>query len=248
MFDLITGETRHMPRHQGLPILLSVTVQVVVAAAVLAIPYLYVTNQLPEIPSMMAFVAAPPPPPPPPPPAPAPAQPAVKPVTPTNPSQMAAPVEMPAAVTPEPVATGGDEEGVIGGVEGGVPGGVFGGVVGGIPDVPPPPPPPPAAPSGPVRIGGQLKAPALVKRVDPEYPALAVAAQMQGIVILEAVVGEDGHVAEVRVLRTAGNAGVLDKAAVAALRQWQYSPLLLNGRPARFVLTVTLSFSLDQAR
>jgi len=248
MFDLITGEARHMPRQAGLPIVISTTVQVLVAAAVVAIPYLYVADRLPEIRSMRAFVAELPPPPPPPPP-PAPARAAAKPVTPQKPGQLTAPIEAPATVEPEPVATGGDEEGVTGGVEGGVAGGVYGGVVGGIPDAPPPPPPPPpAAPRGPVRIGGQLSAPTLLKRVDPEYPELALAAQMQGLVILEAVVGEDGHVAEVRVLRSAGYAGVLDKAAVAALRQWQYSPLLLNGRPASFVLTVTLSFSLQDAR
>ena len=167
--------------------------------------------------------------------------------------QLVAPIEVPAEVAPEPVATFGDEEGIFGGVEGGVPGGVFGGVVGGIPDVVPPPPPPPPPPPAvqartPVRIGGQLEAPALIRRVDPEYPQFATYAQIEGIVILEAVVGEDGHVDEVRLLRTAGYGGVLDRAAVAALRQWQYSPLLLNGRQTSFVLTVTLSFRLTDKR
>jgi protein TonB len=245
MFDLITGDVRHMPRHQGVPILVSTTVQVLTAGLVLVVPYLYVTAQLPEIPSMMAFVAAAPPPPPPPPPPPAPAKPAAKPVTPVKPNQFAAPIEAPATVEPEPMATSGDG-GTFGGVEGGVPGGVVGGIVGGIPEAapPPPPPPPPPAPRGPVRIGGQLSAPALVQRVDPEYPELARAAQMQGIVILEAVVGEDGDVSEVKLLRSAGYAGVLDRAALKAVKQWRYSPLLLNGHPTAFVLTVTMSFSL----
>ena len=248
MFDLITGQARHLPRHQGVPILMSTTAQILVVAIVLAIPYLYVTEQLPEIPSMMAFVAAPPPPPPLPPPL-APARPAARPLTPATPGQLVAPIEVPAEVAPEPVATPGDEEGIFGGVEGGVPGGVFGGVVGGIPDVVPPPPPPPAVHARtPVRIGGQLAAPALIRRVDPEYPQFATYAQIEGLVILEAVVGEDGHVDEVRFLRTAGYGGVLDRAAVAALRQWQYSPLLLNGRPTSFVLTVTLSFRLTDKR
>jgi TonB family protein len=73
---------------------------------------------------------------------------------------------------------------------------------------------------------------------------MATYAQIEGLVILEAVVGEDGRVEQVRLLRTAGYGGVLDRAAEKALRQWQYSPLLLNGQPASFVLTVTLSFSL----
>ena len=66
---------------------------------------------------------------------------------------------------------------------------------------------------------------------------------MQGIVILETVVGEDGRVIEVRVLRSAGD--VLDRAAIAAIRQWRYAPLELNGVRARFLLTATLSFKLD---
>ena len=59
--------------------------------------------------------------------------------------------------------------------------------------------------------------------------------------ILEAVVAEDGTVRSVRVLRSIL---ALDKAAIEAVQQWQYEPLLLNGHPTAFVLTVTLSFSL----
>jgi protein TonB len=118
-------------------------------------------------------------------------------------------------------------------------------VVGGVPDVPPPPPPPPPpAPRAPVRIGGQLKAPELRHRVEPIYPSIAVSAKMQGIVILEAIVDEEGRVTDVRVLRSPGYAGVLDRAAIAAVKQWIYSPVLLNGRPTPFVLNVALTFSL----
>jgi TonB family protein len=62
------------------------------------------------------------------------------------------------------------------------------------------------------------------------------------VVILETVVAEDGHVMDVRVLRSAGEA--LDRAAVAAIRQWRYAPLELNGTRVRFLLTATLSFKL----
>jgi protein TonB len=91
-------------------------------------------------------------------------------------------------------------------------------------------------------VGGDVKAPALLERVEPEYPAIAVRARVQGVVILEAVVDEQGRVEDVRVLRSIP---LLDGAAIAAVQQWRYSPLLLNGQPARFVLTVTLSFSLS---
>jgi protein TonB len=51
-----------------------------------------------------------------------------------------------------------------------------------------------------------------------------------------------GRVENVEILRSIP---LLDRAAIAAVRQWRYSPLLLNGRPERFVLTVTVSFSLN---
>ena len=155
----------------------------------------------------------------------------------------AAPVAPPAEIGPEVnrVATAG----VVGGVEGGVEGGVAGGIVGGIPGgvVPPPPPPPPPAPAprAPVRVGGQITTPALLKRVEPHYPEIAVSAQMTGLVILEATVGADGCVEEVKVLRS--RSVFLDRAAVEALKQWQYSPLVLNGIKTPFVLTVTFNFS-----
>lgn len=162
-------------------------------------------------------------------------------------SPRAAPVEAPREIVEETHVDAGSDEGVPGGVEGGIPGGVVGGVVGGVlidlpPPPPPPPPPPTPVPQAPVRVGGELKAPALLERVEPEYPLLAVRAQVQGVVILEAVVDRQGRVEDVHILRSIP---LLDKAAIEAVRQWRYSPLLLNGKPERFVLTVTVSFSLS---
>jgi protein TonB len=91
-------------------------------------------------------------------------------------------------------------------------------------------------------VGGEVKAPALVERVEPEYPPFAVRAHVQGVVILEAVVDREGRVEDLRVLRSIP---LLDRAAIDAVRQWRYSPLLLNGKPERFVLTVTVSFRLS---
>ena len=65
---------------------------------------------------------------------------------------------------------------------------------------------------------------------------------MEGIVILEATVGRDGRVEGVTVLRSVK---LLESAAIDAVRQWQYAPLLLNGKPERFILTVTVNFSLS---
>ena len=116
-----------------------------------------------------------------------------------------------------------------------------GGIVGGLPSaVAPAPPPPPPEPRAPVRIGGQITTPALLKRVEPIYPDMAAAAQLAGIVILEATVGTDGCVDGVKVLRSVHP--FLDHAAIDALKQWRYSSLVLNGIKTPFVLTVTFHF------
>jgi protein TonB len=135
-----------------------------------------------------------------------------------------------------------DEGGVPGGVPGGIPGGVVGGVLGGILNDAPPLPPPVRTPK---RIGGDIQAPALIHRVEPDYPPVAILAKVTGTVILEATVNEAGEVIDVVVLRSIP---LLDKPAVSAVRQWRYQPLLLNGVRAPFILTVTLTFSLKQAR
>ncbi len=242
MFDLFTGNTRHIPNRPAGPIVVTSVVEAIVIALIVIIPVLFVTDNIPNIPTMMAFVAAAPAPPPPPPPPPAPAQPAKsKPTASSNPN--AAPLEAPTKIEPEkPVATS-SEPGVPGGVEGGVPGGVPGGILGVVYNDTPPPPPPPA-PRGPVRIGGQLQAPALLKRVEPLYPPLAVKAHLTGVVILEATVDESGKVIDATVLRSASP--LLDHEALIAVKQWVYSPLTLNGRHEKFVLTVTLSFNLTE--
>jgi periplasmic protein TonB len=244
MFDLVTGKARHLPSHATLPIILSTTAQALAVTTILVLPALFVVEQLPEIPTMMAFVAPPPPPPAPPPPPmqkPASAKAVARAQPVPSPSELAAPVEAPKTIEPEPAGPEYLDEGVPGGVEGGIPGGIVGGVVGGLPE--PPPPPAPPVTRGPVRIGGQIQAPTLIHRVEPYYPPTAVDARLQGLVILEAIVDRDGNVAEVKVLRSAS--ALLDREAILAVKQWRYSPLVLNGQRERFVLTVMLSFHLE---
>ena len=223
----------------------------------LAISGLYATDTLPTPKETMAFFVSATPPPPPPPPAPVPAAPntvptkaarvAPKPVPPQPRVVAAAPVEAPAEITPETgfegIASSNVAQGA--GFEYGVPGGVAGGIVGGLESAPPPPPPPVPTPRAPVRVGGEITAPRLLHRVEPEYPPIAQRAFVQGVVILEATVDRGGRVDEVRVLRSHS---LLDDAAVAAVREWVYEPLMLNGQPQPFVLTVTLSFSIPTER
>lgn len=221
---------------------------------VIAIAALYATDTLPEPRTMMAYVTtapAPPPPPPPPPPA---TEPVVKhtpkkvartarPQRPTPVDRVAAPapVTAPVGISAETGLEGGVSGTLQAGFEGGIPGGVIGGILGGIDPVAPPPPPRP--PTAPVRVGGVITAPRLIQRVDPEYPPLAERAQIEGVVILEAVVNPRGRVETVRVLRSHR---FLQDAAIDAVQQWAYEPLMLNGEPVPFVLTVTLSFSMPE--
>ena len=93
----------------------------------------------------------------------------------------------------------------------------------------------------PVRVGGDIKEPRRTKDVKPVYPQIAQQANVQGIVILEIIIGEDGKVREARVLRPVP---LLDQAALDAVLQWEYTPTLLNGQPVPLVMTVTVSFTL----
>ena len=245
MFDLTAGtiDRPFRDKHASATVL-SIATHLAVIGGIAWFVLFSVTDQLPKVPDMMAFVApapVPSPPPPPPPPAPKgvkPAQPS-KPVPTTGPT-FTVPSEIPVGIQPESGIDLGGEGGVVGGIEGGIPGGVLGGILGGMVNEAPPPPPPPQ-PVKPRRVGGDLQAPALIRRVEPEYPAVAVAGKISGTVILEATVDEKGHVTDVSVLRSIL---LLDQAAVKAVKQWQYQPLILNGQPAPFILVVTLTFTL----
>ena len=92
-----------------------------------------------------------------------------------------------------------------------------------------------------VRVGGNIKLPAKIKDVKPVYPADAMQAGVQGVVIFEVVIDEAGKVAEARVLRSIQ---LLAQAAEEAVRQWEFTPTLLNGSPVPVIMTVTVQFTL----
>jgi TonB family protein len=96
----------------------------------------------------------------------------------------------------------------------------------------------------PIRVGGAIKPPAQTKRVTPPYPPEAQAAGVQGVVIMEATVGADGKVTDVRVLRSIP---LLDQAAMDAVRQFEYTPTLVNGVAVPVLMTVTVNFTLTPA-
>ena len=92
----------------------------------------------------------------------------------------------------------------------------------------------------PVRIGGQIKAPTKIKDVKPIYPAIAQSARVTGVVTIDATIGEDGKVTDAKVVRSIP---LLDEAALDAVRQWEYTPSLLNGVPVPVLVTVTINFT-----
>jgi len=136
---------------------------------------------------------------------------------------------------------GGVPGGVPGGVVGGVPGGVVGGVLGGVPRSAAPPPPPPARKKEPIKVGGNVQASKLIHRVEPEYPELAKRARVQGMVLLKVTVDEQGNVADIELVR---GHPLLTQAAIDAVRQWKYSPTILNNEPVPVIATVTVNFVL----
>jgi TonB family protein len=102
-------------------------------------------------------------------------------------------------------------------------------------------PPPPQQPRTPIRPHSGIKAPERVVHVAPVYPVAARAAHVEGIVIIEATIDEQGNVTQTRLLRSIP---LLDDAAVAAVQRWKFSPTLLNGVPVPIVMTVTVHFTL----
>ncbi len=228
--------------------LASVVLQCLVIGFALLIP-LWFTEALPKQ-QLLTFLEAPPPPPPPPPPAAA--APKVKVVKVTSniaDGQLRTPSRIPAKVqvikedeAPPPAAT---TAGVLGGVPGGVPGGQLGGVIGGILSSTSAPAALPSL-SKPavqrVRLSQGVIKGLLVSRVEPAYPTVAVAARIQGAVVLSAVIDRDGNVVHLQVV---SGHPMLAPAAIAAVKQWRYKPFLLNGQPVEVETTITVNFQMQ---
>jgi len=128
----------------------------------------------------------------------------------------------PEETTSDAVARG-QQEGIPGGIENGVPGGT----------------------GGAVRVGGNIRRPEIIKLVKPEYPPQAISARIEGVVVLEATVTEQGDVADVKVI---SGPPMLIPAAIKAVEEWKYEPTLINGRPVSVILTANVNFSLRNAR
>ena len=153
----------------------------------------------------------------------------------------AAPIEAPRDIAPE---TGRDKLASaplttdLPGVEAGVPGGIT------LPGQTlriEPPAPPPAPPQQPIRLHSRMEPPRKTVNVAPRYPTTAQAAHIEGVVVLDAVIDTTGRVTDVRVIHSVR---LLDQAAIDAVRQWRFTPTLLNGETVPILLTVSVRFTL----
>ena len=94
-----------------------------------------------------------------------------------------------------------------------------------------------------MKIGGEIEAARLVKKVAPSYPESAKVAGVQGKVVLHAVIGMDGKPLSLQVLNSTIDSD-LARASVEAVSRWRYSPTLLNGQPIEVDTTIMVNFSL----
>ncbi len=241
-----TGKTK-----KSWTVTLAFVVEIVAICIAILIPLIY-TEALPKT-QLTAFLTAPPPPPPPPPP-PAAAPVKVIKVAPRqfDAGRLLAPKQIPkeiAMIKEEELPPPSASAGVVGGVPGGVPGGTAGGVIGGIISsvaaAPPPPPPKVEKPVTPqrIRVGGNVQAANLIRKVTPVYPPLAKQARVQGTVRFTAIISKDGTIQQ---LQLVSGHPLLVQAAQDAVKQWLYKPTLLNGEPVEVVTQIDVNFTLSQ--
>lgn len=238
--------------NRGWTVILSFIVQCLAIGVLILIPLIY-TDTLPKATLTSFLVAPPPPPPPPPPPQPAAPVKVVK-VAPRqfDAGRLMAPKQIPKDIAmikeedlPPPSASGGVVGGVPGGVPGGSAGGVIGGIIGSVGNATPPPPPKVEKPAAPqrIRVGGNVQAANLIRKVTPQYPPLAKQARVQGTVRFQAIIGKDGTIQNLQLIN---GHPLLVPAATEAVKQWLYKPTLLNGEPVEVVTQIDVNFTLSQ--
>ena len=94
-----------------------------------------------------------------------------------------------------------------------------------------------------LKVGGDVKEPVEVSRVDPTYPEEARKNRVQGRVLVEAVIDQKGNVTKAEAVESPDP--MLTEAALEAVRKWTYKPATKKGKSVKVRLTVTVSFMLD---
>lgn len=94
---------------------------------------------------------------------------------------------------------------------------------------------------GAMRVGGDVRAPSVVRRVEPLYPEEARRERVSGIVVLEVLVDKSGNVRDAIVLKDLPG---LSEPALTAVRQWTFQPATLNGEAVDVIFNLTVNFKL----
>ncbi len=92
-----------------------------------------------------------------------------------------------------------------------------------------------------VRVSQGVSQGLLIHQVKPTYPPLARQARIQGTVVLQAVIGKDGNIQNLKVV---SGHPMLAPAALEAVKQWKYKPYYLNGEPVEVDTTINVNFTL----
>jgi len=243
MFDELVDSGERKRTNKPWTVVVSAIIQSIILGILILIPLIY-TEALPKS-LITTFLVAPAPPPPPPPPA---AQ-IVKIVKPQvhllHNGQLTTPTVIPKKVMiikeeaePPDMGAVGVVGGVPGGMAGGSAGGVLGGIIGGAGGGLPPPPP---KSNKPLRVGGNVMDAKKTRNVLPVYPQIAKTAHIQGTVMLHAIIDKDGSIQELQYL---SGPPLLMRAAMDAVKQWRYSPTLLNGEAVPVETQIQVIFSL----
>ena len=94
-----------------------------------------------------------------------------------------------------------------------------------------------------LRVSSSLMIGNLLDKTVPQYPAIARAARIQGVVVLQATISKSGSIENLRVI---SGPPMLQQAAIDAVRSWRYKPYLLNGEPVEVETTINVVFNLGQ--
>lgn len=130
-------------------------------------------------------------------------------------------------------------------VEGGVGEGTSDGIVGGVGDgvdgslgiVE-------ETPIAPMIVGGDVKAPVVITRIEPLYPATMAKIRKNGLVIVQCIIDRDGRVQQVAAVRATNP--LFESAAIEAVKQWRFQPGTLNGKAVDVIFHLTVNFTMKQ--
>ena len=230
-----------------------------VAAATFTFASYWDVAEVPAPPTNDVFYVALPPPPPPPAlgggrveKAPTPVKQAE--VKPPTPEQTVQPRDVPADLPPVVSQIATTQEGIPGLPPGpGRPDGVDGGdengdpnstVIGSLTKAPPPVVEARPVDNEPIQVGGSVMKPEILVKTQPRYTELARRANIEGIVILKAVIDERGYVTDLQVIKDLPMG--LDKAAMDAVRTWRFKPATLHDRPVKVYYNLTVNFQIQR--